>query len=78
MNRLLDRSSLLLTTLGEYFAYEISVGMNGRVWVNASTPQEIIKIVNCIKNSEYVSSENIKSMVKQIVEYNYGADAMEI
>ncbi|KAG6854120.1 hypothetical protein C0991_010284 [Blastosporella zonata] len=46
---LLDPKHFLLPLLGARFPLEAAVGMNGRVWVNAKEPKQIIAISRCIE-----------------------------
>lgn len=43
--RLLERKNPLLEALGRKLAFEIAVGMNGRVWVNAQDDPKIVLVV---------------------------------
>ena len=42
--RLLQNNCPILMALGKRVAYEIVVGLNGRVWVNAASQQQTIMI----------------------------------
>ncbi|GLB38361.1 putative KH domain containing protein [Lyophyllum shimeji] len=46
---LLDPKHFLLPLLGARFPLEAAVGMNGRVWVSAKEPRQIIAISRCIE-----------------------------
>jgi exosome complex component RRP40 len=46
---LLDPKHFLLPLLGGRFPLETAVGMNGRVWVTAKEPKQIITIARCIE-----------------------------
>ncbi|KAI8379300.1 uncharacterized protein BYT42DRAFT_568364 [Radiomyces spectabilis] len=65
--RLLNPSTPILAILGNHFPFEIAVGMNGRVWINSNTFQDTILIANAIQNSEYLSSEECKTMVEELI-----------
>ena len=56
--RLISPSCKILLTLGNFFKFEITVGMNGRIWINASTTDEIIKIHDILVKSELVTDED--------------------
>ncbi|KAJ2828997.1 exosome non-catalytic core subunit rrp40, partial [Coemansia erecta] len=49
--RLLSAKAPVLNALGEKIPFEAAVGVNGRVWINAGTPEKTILVVNAIKNS---------------------------
>ncbi|PIC51613.1 hypothetical protein B9Z55_002057 [Caenorhabditis nigoni] len=40
------------------YMFKITVGMNGRIWVNAPTTEEIIKIHDVINKSEFIIDED--------------------
>jgi exosome complex component RRP40 len=65
----MDPNNPFLHYLGKLFPFETAIGMNGRVWVSASTPKEIILAVNILKESETcdptLAKEFIKSYVRQ-------------
>ena len=65
--RLLSKDFVLLKCLGKYFASECTVGMNGRVWINSASTPHTIAIANAISNSEYMTNNQIETMVKQLV-----------
>lgn len=47
--RLLDPKHFLLPLLGGKFPLESAIGMNGRVWISAKEPRQIIAIARCIE-----------------------------
>ena len=49
--------SALLTTLGQAIPFEIAVGYNGRVWVNAGAPARTILVCNAVKNADKLGSD---------------------
>lgn len=49
LHSLLDPKHFLLPLLGARFPLEAAVGMNGRVWINAKEPKQIIAISRCIE-----------------------------
>jgi len=58
----------VLKLLGKHFPFEITVGMNGRVWINSKGIIDMIAIANAIVSSEFMEDEQISVMVKQLVE----------
>ncbi|EDO36096.1 predicted protein [Nematostella vectensis] len=66
--KLLNKDFILLKLLGKYFPFECTVGLNGRVWINAKTTINIIAISNAISNSEFMDNQQIETMVRQLVE----------
>jgi exosome complex component RRP40 len=60
----------LLKALGKVISFEICVGMNGRVWVNAKEPEEMVLLINVLmvaqgKNLPFAEAERL---VKRFVE----------
>lgn len=58
----------VLEILGKKFAFEIAVGLNGRVWVNAESPYTIIVVVNAITNSDSLSRVQQQIMVEKLLQ----------
>jgi len=67
--RLLSKPTCpVLEALGKSLSYEIAVGLNGRVWVNAAKPATTIVVSNAILNAEFLSSTQQHIMVKKLLE----------
>ncbi|XP_058113553.1 uncharacterized protein LOC131256630 isoform X4 [Magnolia sinica] len=58
----------VLDALGKKQSFEIAVGLNGRVWVNASSPRTVILVGNAIVNSETLSGIQQRIMVEKLIE----------
>eukprot|EP00257_Ricinus_communis_P001252 XP_002511406.2 putative exosome complex component rrp40 [Ricinus communis] len=58
----------VLEALGKKLSFEIAVGINGRVWVNATSPSTIIVVANAIMNSETLSAVQQKIMVDNLLD----------
>ena len=58
----------MLEALGKHFKFELTVGLNGRIWVNSSNVVHTIAISNAILNSEYMTAEQCRLAVDSIVE----------
>jgi exosome complex component RRP40 len=67
IHRLLDPDNPVLHYLGNVFAFETAVGLNGRVWVNAPTPPQVVVAVNTIKGSEGIPPHQAKEYVQSCV-----------
>ena len=65
---------LVLNLLGKHFAFEITVGMNGRIWINSKGTVDTIAIANAIVNSEFMDDTQITVMVRQLVDSMAGFD----
>jgi exosome complex component RRP40 len=63
---LLDDDCLILKLIGKYVPYEIAVGMNGRIWVHSKSYKHTILISNAILNSEFMTPNQIHSMISKI------------
>lgn len=57
--RLLKPNCEVLQVLGESIAYEIAVGLNGRVWVSSGSPAHTVIVANALANSEFVPKEKV-------------------
>ncbi|CAN4100485.1 unnamed protein product [Withania somnifera] len=58
----------VLEGLGKKLAFEIAVGLNGRVWVNAEHKSSIILVANAIINSESLTPVQQKIMVEKLLD----------
>lgn len=65
---LLHEDCQVLASLGKKLAFEVAVGVNGIVWVNAKTTKNITIISNAIMNSETMSPSEIDAMVSRLAE----------
>ncbi|GMJ13477.1 hypothetical protein like AT4G32175 [Hibiscus trionum] len=57
----------VLEALGKKLSFEIAVGLNGRVWVNAASPDTIVVAANAIMNSESLSTAQQIIMVEHLL-----------
>ncbi|KAL9284920.1 hypothetical protein ACSQ67_024706 [Phaseolus vulgaris] len=57
----------VLDASGKKISFEIAVGLNGRVWVNAASPQTTITVANAIMNSETLSDAQQRIMVEKLL-----------
>nr|KYP63937.1 Putative exosome complex exonuclease rrp40 [Cajanus cajan] len=58
----------VLDALGKKLSFEIAVGLNGRVWVNAASPPTTIIVANAIMNSETLSGAQQRIMVENLLQ----------
>lgn len=63
--KLLLPHSVVINELGKHFIYEVTIGMNGIVWLRGSDIFATIVIRNCIINSEYLNNIEIIEMIKK-------------
>ncbi|CAD6184975.1 unnamed protein product [Caenorhabditis auriculariae] len=64
--RLLSPTCQILPTTGRFFKFEITIGMNGKIWIKAQYSNEIIAIYNIIKASENVGEGEIVDLVADL------------
>ncbi|XVF09281.1 hypothetical protein REPUB_Repub07fG0079200 [Reevesia pubescens] len=57
----------VLQALGKKLSFEVAVGLNGRVWVNAASPDTIVVVANAIMNSESLSVAQQIIMVEHLL-----------
>jgi len=58
----------VLEALGKKLSFEIAVGLNGRVWVNASSQSTAIFVLNAISSSEFLSAMQQRIMVEKLLQ----------
>ncbi|XP_066306723.1 uncharacterized protein [Miscanthus floridulus] len=58
----------VLEALGKKLSFEIAVGLNGRVWVNAPAASTVILVSNAIMRSESLSGIKQRAMVENLLE----------
>ncbi|KAL5545776.1 hypothetical protein UlMin_005463 [Ulmus minor] len=58
----------VLEALGKKLSFEIAVGINGRVWVNAASPSTIIIVANAVMKSESLSVAQQRIMVEKLLQ----------
>ena len=68
VRNLLSPTSVLLQKLGETLKFEIAIGMNGRIWVRASTTKETIGIANAIWAAEHMTNAEITVMISKLAD----------
>ncbi len=66
--RLLYTSNQLLRSLGKQLPpFEITVGMNGRIWVKSATSKQTILLVDIVK--EYANIPNDESTAQFVTDF---------
>lgn len=66
VRRILAKNCPLLKRLKREFKFELSAGMNGRIWVKGASTKETIGIGNAILASEFIAYEEIDNMCNTI------------
>lgn len=72
VRNILSADSELLKLLGKSIQYEIAIGMNGRIWLQAKTAQETIALTNAISTSELMSKEEIQTLCTNVTDILQG------
>ncbi|CAN6651813.1 exosome complex component Rrp40p [Trichomonascus vanleenenianus] len=57
----------VLTAIGEKVAYEIAIGVNGKIWVNAPDARTILKISKLIAEAEHLTPSQAKKRVNEVL-----------
>lgn len=72
--RILNVKSEILSTLGRSIQFELAIGMNGRIWLQAHTVKETIAVCNALCQSELMSNEEIQTLCKRVIDSVQGFD----
>jgi exosome complex component RRP40 len=64
---LLRPKSTVLVALGKHIQFEVTVGLNGRVWVNAPSAALTILAKSALIASEFMTERQIEAMVAEVV-----------
>ena len=57
----------ILSALGSAVQYEIAIGLNGRLWVNAQNTTTAVLVANAILHSEFLTAAQCSILVKKLV-----------
>lgn len=68
VRNLLSADSDLLKLLGRSIQYEIAIGMNGRIWLQAKTAQETIALTNAICVSELMNKDEVLTLCMNVID----------
>lgn len=66
VRKILSPKCTLLKQLGKVVAFEIAVGMNGRIWVKAKTIRQTLAAAKAISLSEHMSIDEISVMCRKL------------
>jgi exosome complex component RRP40 len=64
---LLSPNHPVLKGLSGLFPFELAIGWNGRIWMNAAEPLQIILISQMLKSADATGADSLSSMVKAFV-----------
>ncbi|ODQ50473.1 hypothetical protein SAICODRAFT_31799, partial [Saitoella complicata NRRL Y-17804] len=65
--RLLMPSPPVLLALAGQVAFEIAVGVNGRIWVKSADVATTIAVVEAVRRSEFLRESEVGRMVKEVL-----------
>ncbi|KAI9002243.1 hypothetical protein BC832DRAFT_109309 [Gaertneriomyces semiglobifer] len=65
--RLLSPHSPILTRLADSFSFEVSIGMNGRVWINATSPIQVITVAKAIQVADGAKASTVPKKVDLVL-----------
>ena len=63
MYSLLDESNYIVKRLGKEIGFEVAAGVNGRVWIKASSIKDTIFVANMIEQSEQLTNEQLDKLI---------------
>lgn len=72
VRRILSPTSRLLSLIGKDIKFEITSGINGRIWVKGINIVEVIAVHRIIKDSEFISEPDIPAFVDKEISRLYG------
>ena len=58
----------VLQLLGKRIPFELAVGVNGRVWVNAAKKAHMVLVANALKNAEHLTEQQARVMVHRLMD----------
>ncbi|BDA49650.1 Exosome complex component rrp40 [Coccomyxa sp. Obi] len=57
----------VLDALGKSVQFEIAIGQNGRVWIDAASAATVVLIANAIARSEFLSADQSRLLVQKLM-----------
>ncbi|KAL3831183.1 hypothetical protein ACJMK2_044781 [Sinanodonta woodiana] len=68
IRKILSPGCILLKTLGNGNRFEITVGMNGRVWIHGRSVVDTIMVANAISAAEFMDNNQIRAMCSKLAD----------
>lgn len=56
---LLRPENPLLRTLGKKYAFEVAIGMNGKIWINARKSSDVFNIIKAFECCERMNEKEV-------------------
>jgi exosome complex RNA-binding protein Rrp4 len=75
--RLMVPTCTVLEVLGSRFPFEITVGMNGRVWIKSKNPRLVVNISRTIQNSRGKNETELRDLIESLIRESHGTDGDE-
>lgn len=72
VRRILSPTSRLLSLIGKDIKFEITSGINGRIWIKGINVVEMIAVYRIIKDSEFIPEPDIPAFVNKQISHLYG------
>ncbi|MCP9262816.1 Exosome complex component RRP40 [Dirofilaria immitis] len=72
VRRILSPASRLLSLIGKDIKFEITSGINGRIWIKGTNVMEVIAVYRMIKDSEFIPESDIPAFVNKQISRLYG------
>ncbi|XP_058059644.1 exosome complex component RRP40 [Anopheles bellator] len=72
IRKILNPKCTFLSLLAKELAFEMAVGINGRIWIRGKGVRETIAVGNAVLALEYVSNDRIRELCDDIVAYVQG------
>lgn len=66
----------VLDALSKSVQFEIAIGQNGRVWIDADKAATVVLIANAIARSEFLSADQSRLLVQKLVARVAGQSAV--
>ncbi|KAA8909139.1 hypothetical protein TRICI_004616 [Trichomonascus ciferrii] len=60
---LLFKNPRILSAIGESVSYEIAIGVNGKIWIDAPDNKTILKVAQCIQASQDIPTSQVDDHV---------------
>lgn len=64
-HKLLDPENPLLSTLGKKFAFEVAIGMNGKIWINARRTGDVLNIIKAFDCCERMNEKEVLDLCRK-------------
>lgn len=68
VRKITSKECILVKSLGKHLPFELACGMNGRIWVKATSIKNTITVCNAISNCEFMTTDHVRLMIKSFVE----------